>query len=285
MKWFTRRKRIVPGMVLLVLITAAIFTVTAQAQSAAPAGTWAFSITPYLWMPNINGTLNYSAPPGAGGSPSVEVGPDNYLEQLEAALMISGEVRKDRWLVFTDLIYLDFSGEDSAVKSVNFGGSAVSSSANVATQSSLRGTGLDAWGGLRGPARAPRDARRIRRPALRRPGGLDGLATRGGCHRAGRRADVSASRQHLREDGSLERDHRGQGARLARQQQLVDPVLPRRRHGLVGLTWQGMLGIAYSFDWIDVKLAYRHLYFDQGSDKLIQDLRFSGPALGATFRF
>ena len=47
--------------------------------------------------------------------------------------MISGEVRKDRWLAFTDFIYLDFSGEDSAVKSVNFGGSAVSSSANVAT--------------------------------------------------------------------------------------------------------------------------------------------------------
>ena len=34
-----------------------------------------------------------------------------------------------------------------------------------------------------------------------------------------------------------------------------------------------------------VKLVYRNLYFDQGSDKLIQDLRFSGPALGATFRF
>ena len=46
-----------------------------------------------------------------------------------------------------------------------------------------------------------------------------------------------------------------------------------------------MLGIAYSFSWIDVSLAYRHLYFDQGSDKLIQDMRFSGPALGVTFRF
>ena len=46
-----------------------------------------------------------------------------------------------------------------------------------------------------------------------------------------------------------------------------------------------MLGIAYSFDRIDVKLVYRHLYFDQGSDNLIQDMRFSGPALGVTFRF
>jgi hypothetical protein len=46
-----------------------------------------------------------------------------------------------------------------------------------------------------------------------------------------------------------------------------------------------MFGIAYSFDWIDVKLVYRHLYFDQRVDKLIQNIRFRGPALGMTFRF
>ena len=26
---------------------------------------WSFSLTPYLWLPNINGTLKYAAPPGA----------------------------------------------------------------------------------------------------------------------------------------------------------------------------------------------------------------------------
>jgi len=34
-----------------------------------------------------------------------------------------------------------------------------------------------------------------------------------------------------------------------------------------------------------VMLVYRDLYFDQKDDKFIQDLRFSGPALGVTFRF
>ena len=51
------------------------------------------------------------------------------------------------------------------------------------------------------------------------------------------------------------------------------------------LTWQGMLGIAYSWKWIEARLAYRHLYYDQKGDKLVQDMRFSGPALGVTFRF
>ena len=46
-----------------------------------------------------------------------------------------------------------------------------------------------------------------------------------------------------------------------------------------------MIGVAYSFKWGEVTLAYRNLYFDQGGDKLLQDLRFDGPELGVTFRF
>jgi hypothetical protein len=31
--------------------------------------------------------------------------------------------------------------------------------------------------------------------------------------------------------------------------------------------------------------ASHHLYYDQKDDKLIQDMRLSGPALGVSFRF
>ena len=55
--------------------------------------------------------------------------------------------------------------------------------------------------------------------------------------------------------------------------------------GSSSLTWQGLLGVAYSWEVIGVTLAYRHLYYDQKNDKLIQDMRFSGPALGVTFRW
>jgi hypothetical protein len=234
-------------------------------------------------MPNINGTLNYSSPTG-GGSPSVEVGSDKILEALEAALMISGEVRKDRWLVFTDFIYLDFSSEGSSVKSINFGGSAVSSSANVSTSSSLRGT---VWTLGAGYAALPG-----------RPVTLDVF---GGLRYAGLEPSTDwqlavavtgpGSGQTFPRTGSI-----------SQRTDLWNGIIGVK--GLVwlgnsnwsipyyldigtgsGLTWQGMLGIAYSFSWIDVTLVYRHLYFDQGSDKLIQDMSFSGPALGVTFRF
>ena len=51
------------------------------------------------------------------------------------------------------------------------------------------------------------------------------------------------------------------------------------------LTWQGLLGVGYGFKWGDMVLAYRTLFYDQGDDKLLQNFRFSGPTLGATFRF
>ena len=136
MNSMTRRQRAVIGMVLLAAMAAFIFTAPAQAQSATPTNQWTFSITPYLWLPNVNGTLKYSIPPGAGGSPEVETGPNDYLQNLQAVIMLSGEARSDRWSVFTDIIYLSFSDEESSVKSVNFGGNFMSSSVNVATSSS-----------------------------------------------------------------------------------------------------------------------------------------------------
>ena len=152
----------IPGAVLallmLTVIFAPIFTAQAQAQSdAPPADEWKFSITPYLWLPNVNGTLKYSVPPGAG-SPEVETGPNDYLQNLQAVIMISGEVRKDRWSVFTDLIYLEFADEESSVKTVDFGGSIVSSSLNLATSSSLRGTAWTLGAGYADPDRPCRDA-------------------------------------------------------------------------------------------------------------------------------
>ena len=51
------------------------------------------------------------------------------------------------------------------------------------------------------------------------------------------------------------------------------------------LTWQVMAGVGYAFDWGDLTLTYRHLSYDQSGDKLIQNLSFSGPAMGMNFRF
>lgn len=285
MNSMTCRQRVVTGMVLLASMTAAaIFTVPAHAQAVAPANQWTFSITPYLWLPNINGTLKYSVPPGAG-SPEVETGPNDYLENLQAVIMISGEARKDRWSVFTDLIYLGFSDEDSSVKSVNFGGSLVSTSVNVATSSSFRGTAwtlgtgyavqtnqtvmLDIFGGLRYfSLEASTDWQLA--AAITGPGGGQTFPRTGSISEG---ADLWDGIVGVR------------GRVLLGSSDWSIPYYLDVGAGSSNWTWQGMLGIAYSFKWGGVMLAYRNLYYDQNNDKLIQDLRFTGPALGLTFRF
>lgn len=45
------------------------------------------------------------------------------------------------------------------------------------------------------------------------------------------------------------------------------------------LTWQALGGIGYRFDWGDLGLVYRHLAWDLGSGKAIEDISFSGPQL------
>src|ERR1043165_738338 len=128
-------------------IVAALLAAAALQGRAYAEEVWTFSVTPYLWLPNINGTLKYAIPPGGGARPEVDTGPNNYLENLSFALMLAGEARKGKWSAFTDLIYLDFDKEGSTVKAVNFGGDRISTSLNTSTKSSLTGVAWTLGGG------------------------------------------------------------------------------------------------------------------------------------------
>jgi hypothetical protein len=55
--------------------------------------------------------------------------------------------------------------------------------------------------------------------------------------------------------------------------------------GSSDLTWQSFAGLGYAFSWGDVLAAYRHLEYDQKQGDLLQGVRFSGPAIGVSFRF
>jgi hypothetical protein len=256
-----------------------------NAAEQTPGNQWTFSITPYLWLPNVDGTLKYQAPSGSSGSPEVQVGPNDYLEALKFAMMLAGEVRKDRWAVFTDVIYLDFANEKGAVKSINFGGNRVSSSANVSTDSSLKagawtlGAGyavlpgrpveMDFFGGVRYLGLHASSDWQLT-TTVTGPGGGQTFPRTGSISE---RADLW--------DGII--GFKGR-VWLGRSNWSI-PYYFDAGTGSSSLTWQGMLGVAYTYKWIGVTLAYRHLYYDQKDDKLIQDMRFSGPALGVTFRF
>ena len=70
---------------------------------------WQFQITSYLWLPTIDGTLNFDLPPGGAGSPDIEVGPTDWLELLNFGALVAGSARKGRFSIFTDFVYLSMT--------------------------------------------------------------------------------------------------------------------------------------------------------------------------------
>jgi hypothetical protein len=246
---------------------------------------WKYSVTPYLWLPSFNGNFKYSLPPGTGGSPEVET---YYLNKLNAALMIAGDARKGNMSFFTDLDYIDISGSDSHVKSVDFGDTQVGISVDAGTQTSIRGTVWTLGGGytvLRTPDASHMDL-------------ITGLRYLG--------VDVSTD-WHLSASivgpppANLTFPLSGT---VSGRVDLWDAIIGMR--GRINLgdsgkwsvpyyldvggdssthTWQGIMGLAYSYGWGDLSLAYKHLSYSQSDDKLIQSVSLSGPGLSATFRF
>ncbi|WP_295582352.1 hypothetical protein [uncultured Lamprocystis sp.] len=267
-----------------VLLAGSLVAIPAAAAVDPFDGAWHFNLTPYVWLPNINADLNYDLRPRAAAlfrsgatQLSTEIGPNDYLSNLQFALMLSGEARKGLWSVYTDIIYLDLGNQDSRIRTVR--GLRGESLTNVAHQAetSLDGTVWTLGGGYT-------------------------LA-----HGAWGHVDLLAGFRYL----GLDTEFKWQ---LAGSYGLLDRTgkVSKNREDWVGLvgakgeilfgdtrwfmpyyldvgtgssswTWQALVGVGYRFEWGDATLALRSLSYDFDEDD--SNLRFTGPALGVTFRW
>jgi hypothetical protein len=250
---------------------------------------WSFAVTPYVWAPSIDGSLRYRPPGAQGGVAGASVGIDatNLFEALNFAAMVAAEARNGRFSILTDLIYLDLGNAESRVQSVDFvqvGRNPVSSTLNAGTETSVRGSLWTLAGGYTVAAGGW--------------GHVDALA-------GFRLFSLSA-----RIDVRLSADVSGPGpglsfaraGRLRRDADLFDGIVGLRGRLVLGagfhlpyaldvgagssrLTWQAAAGIGYQTGWAGVTLGYRHLSYDQGGDRLVQDVSFSGPFLAVNITF
>ena len=72
------------------MLSAALLAALPAAAQPAHAGSneaWVFAVTPYVWLPSVDGTVNVEASAGGGGASAGEF-------KREAALMVAGEARK-----------------------------------------------------------------------------------------------------------------------------------------------------------------------------------------------
>jgi hypothetical protein len=279
---------IVIGMLLLLL---SALSFPAYAENPAPADRWSFGIQPYLWLPSLNGSLKYSVPSGGGGGANVDINNNQILGELNGALLLTAEARKGKWALVTDFIYLDIGAQDSQVKSVNFSGPGgrVTVPVNLDTGTNVTVKGV-VWG-LAGAYTVAGNEHTSLEVLL----GFRylGLETTTDWNLSGTiTPPPPLTGQSFARTGSVEES-----------EDLWDGIIGiRGRIGLgsgkwgipyyldVGagsstITWQGAAGIQYRWSKIDLNLMYRYLYYDMGSDKLLQNVSFGGPALGVNFRF
>jgi len=253
---------------------------------------WQFQLTPYLWLPTIDGTLNYDLPPGGGGSPDVEVGPTDWLELLNFGALIGGSARKGRFSMFTDFVYLSMTkNDDGRVVSVegtvpgNFMSIPVSADLNMNTRTDMDGltwmlaagytvketetSTVDVFAGARLFSVDFSTSWELT-AAITTPGGQELLAAQGS----------NASDTDLWDGIVGVRGHFGFG-----DGNWSVPYYFDVGAGSSDLTWNAMAGMSRTFGWGDLILIYRHLEYDEDSNGLMQSFSFSGPALGATFHF
>ena len=241
---------------------------------------WKFALTPYLWLPTINGTTRFDLPPASGdGRFDVQLGPNDYLSNLQFTAMVAGEARNGRTSFATDIVYLDFAGEKSKVRAIDIGGDhiPVDVSVNRNTQTSFRGLEWTAVGG---------------RSVIFNPDSTLDLIV--GFRYFGARAKAS---WELSTDTSLPRT-----GQTAKDTDVWDGLIGMRGRktfatrwsvpyyfdigaGGSTLTWQAVAGVTYAYGWGDVGLVYRHIAYDQKAGALMQNMSFSGPALRFDFHF
>ncbi|MGH6951800.1 MAG: hypothetical protein ACREH4_13070 [Vitreimonas sp.] len=263
-------------------------TVTALALAAAASVAFAspavadedrFSVTPYIWLPTVEGDLRFTIPPqdpdGPEFFPNVRVGPNDYLENLEGVFMIAAEARFEPVSVFTDFIYLDFSRDAARLLSIDR--VTPIPPIDIGSTSELSGSLWTLAGGYdlidnedwRLQAFAGFRYLDVDADVEWRLSGPLGLFPETGS--------VSSSSESW--DGLV--GVRGE----ARLGDWFVPYYVDVGGGDSDLTWQGIVGIGYRWGWGDLRLDYRYLSYEQGEENLVRELTLGGPAVGASFRF
>jgi hypothetical protein len=237
-----------------------------------------FSITPYIWLPSLDANLRFHLPPsnpsGPEFFPNVQVGPTDYLENLDGVFMIAGEARFGRASVFTDYIFLDFSQEVSTLVSI---GPGQAIPVDIGTTSQLSSDMWTLAGGY--------DVINDEDWRLQAFVGFRYLSVEAGAAWL-----LSGPLGLFPATGSIATETETWDGLVGvrGEARLGDWFIPYYADvggGDSDLTWQALVGVGYRWGWGDIRLDYRYLSYDQSDERLVQELTLDGPALGASFRF
>jgi hypothetical protein len=237
---------------------------------------WRFTITPYIWLPGISGSMKLEPPPGSG-SGSAGIGSGGYLENLTFAGMLDLQVQKGRLALLADIIYLDFTDDN---RTAHFPGDL---------------SGGDEW-------------------TVQAETGLQAIVFEfaGACsvfRNDHLNFDLIAGVRYAGIDGKVSLDITEplpawvRSQTFSRTENFADPIIGFRGRFELGRSWslpcyfdiggfsvdsdvtlQAFAGIGYRFcDWFSMVLGYRCLYYDFGHADLLKAVNLYGTTLGLSF--
>jgi hypothetical protein len=275
--------------VALAAVCAVAGSVAARAQGADESSRWRFQAGLYGWLPTFDARLNYALPNGVPGTASVKADANNYLDELNAAVMVSAEARYDRFSIVTDFIYVGLGSSSSRVRSANpspLPGNPVASTQTLSADSNLDTTlwtlaagvtlARGAWGNvdvIGGFRYLGIDAHTDYRLAadINGPGGRGVVL--------GRNGRLSGSDTIWNGIAGI------RGRLLIGDSGVFVPYYIDLGTGDSRLTWQTFAGVGYQSGWAGVQLGYRYLSFDQSNRGLVDSLSMGGPYLAVNFSF
>jgi hypothetical protein len=245
-------------------------------------GTIHAQITPYVWLPTINGTFRYDLsdihgylPANPSGTIDSHVGPNNYLTNLNFALLASGQIRKGKEALVFDVINANIGNQGSSSIDVGGGGRfgipATTLTGSVQNRVVSTISTLGASGTVYRKGNTSIDVLLGGRLIwLTTSTDWNLTASDGIINRTG-----SASKSATLGDAVV-----GTYGQFGLGKKWSIPFYLDAGTGDPNFTWQGLLGIKYG----QLGLSYRFLDMGNGGSGLLQALRLGGPQLGYTLR-
>ena len=125
----TGKQMIALSFAVLMMATLASTGAFAQ-QAASDSDAWHVGVSIYGWFPDIAGETAFTQP-GSGSDFTIDI--DNILDNLKFTLMGIVDVRKGRWGLLTDVIYMDVGDSKTGTREASIGrrGLPVDATANV----------------------------------------------------------------------------------------------------------------------------------------------------------
>jgi hypothetical protein len=264
-----------------------VFLMLGGSSVFAQEGDWEFSLKPYIWFPYIDGDLKFvDTPTGSSGTPQVSAGPPEFFDVFNYGLLLGTEIRKGKWSLFSDLIYMNLSAESSKVDAINFGGTIVSAGVDTGTKVDFQEFMTTTVGGYQ---IIDEDNHKMDLIAGFRYLWVEAELE---WNLAATVTGPLGGGQTFARSGSLEEEkHVWNGVGGVRGKvNLGDSNWYIPYHADIGagdsdLTWQAFTALGYSWEKWDAALGYRHLVFQAGSDSLVDNISISGPILGASYNF